>query len=136
MKEYLFSYGTLQKDEVQLELFGRLLAGTKDILKGYKTSSIEIRDESFLSKGEQKYQLTAIISDDKTDTIEGTVFEITRDELLIADEYEPEEYERVKVQLESGKQAWVYKKNHPIVYHPADEASAPLLKPGGELRKI
>lgn len=34
MKEYLFSYGTLQRDEVQLELFGRLLTGKKDPLVG------------------------------------------------------------------------------------------------------
>jgi gamma-glutamylcyclotransferase (GGCT)/AIG2-like uncharacterized protein YtfP len=108
MTEYLFSYGTLQKDEVQLELFGRRLARTKDFLKDYKVSSIEIRDESFLSKGEKKYQLTAIISDNTKDAIEGTVFEVSEEELLLADKYEPEGYKRVRVELESGKQAWVY----------------------------
>jgi gamma-glutamylcyclotransferase (GGCT)/AIG2-like uncharacterized protein YtfP len=106
MNEYLFSYGTLQKDEVQLELFGRLLTGTQDILNGYKISGIEINDESFLSRGEQKNQLTLVVSSD--DTIKGTVFEVTYEELLLADKYEPEEYKRVKVTLESGKQAWIY----------------------------
>ncbi len=108
MREYLFSYGTLQKNEVQLELFGRLLTGTQDILNGYKVSSNEITDESFLSRGEQKHQLTLVSSGDKEVNVEGTVFEITEDELLLADKYEPEEYKRVKVTLESGKQAWVY----------------------------
>ena len=108
MKESLFSYGTLQKEKVQLELFGRILTGSKDILKGHKVSSIEIKDESFLSKGEQTYHLIAIISDDKKDSIEGTVFEISEEELFLADKYEPVEYKRVKVMLESGKQAWVY----------------------------
>jgi gamma-glutamylcyclotransferase (GGCT)/AIG2-like uncharacterized protein YtfP len=108
MREYLFSYGTLQKDEVQLKLFGRLLTGTRDVLKGCKISTIEVKDTSFLSKGEEKYQLTAIISDDKRDTIEGTVFEISDKELTLADLYEPDEYKRVVVVLESGKQAWVY----------------------------
>ena len=108
MKEYLFSYGTLQKDEIQLGLFGRLLTGTRDLLKGYKTESIEIKDESFLSRGEEKYQLTAIVSDDRTDTIEGTVFTVSEDELLLTDKYEPDNYTRIKVRLESGKQAWVY----------------------------
>ena len=108
MNEYLFSYGTLQKDNVQLELFGRLLSGAKDILKGHKTSSIEIRDQSFLSKGEQKDQLTAVISNDKNDAIEGIVFEILEEEILIADIYEPDGYKRVKVKLESGNEAWVY----------------------------
>ncbi len=105
MKENLFSYGTLQKKKVQLKLFGRLLVGTNDILKGYKISSIEIKDESFLSKGEQKYQLTAIPSKNDTDIIEGTVFEISEEELILADKYEPDNYKRVKVVLQSGKEA-------------------------------
>lgn len=108
MKENLFSYGTLQKSEVQLELFGRLLTGAKDILKGYKLSSIEIKDESFLAKGERKFQLTLILSKDNADIIEGTVFEISEEELLSADKYEPDNYKRVKVALESGKKAWIY----------------------------
>lgn len=106
MKENLFSYGTLQKDSVQLELFGRLLKGAKDILKGYKLSSIEITDESFLAKGEAKFQQTVIPSIDGF--IEGTVFEISEAELFLADKYEPENYKRMKVALGSGKEAWIY----------------------------
>ena len=108
MKENLFSYGTLQKDKVQLELFGRHLTGTKDILKGYKLSSIEIKDESVLAKSEQRYHLIAILSKDNTDIIEGIVFEISEEELLIADKYETDDYKRVKVVLQSGKEAWIY----------------------------
>ena len=108
MKEYLFSYGTLQKDKVQLDLFGRLLNGGKDILKGYKASIIEVTDEAFLAKGDGKYQRIAISTNDKNDSIEGTVFEVTAEELLHADKYEPEDYKRIKVELESGKKAWVY----------------------------
>jgi gamma-glutamylcyclotransferase (GGCT)/AIG2-like uncharacterized protein YtfP len=108
MKEYIFSYGTLQKEEVQVELFGRILQGSGDVLRGYKASAIEIADESFLSKGEQKNQQTAIISKDKNDMIKGTVFEITKEELLLADKYEPDGYKRIKVVLESGKEAWIY----------------------------
>ena len=108
MKEYLFSYGTLQKEKVQMELFGRILQGTADILRGYKASAIEITDESFLSKGEQKNQQTAIFSKDKNDMIRGTAFEITEEELLLADKYEPDGYKRIKVALESGKEAWIY----------------------------
>ena len=109
MTEYIFSYGTLQEDRVQLQLFGRILDGTRDILKGYKISDIEIDGDSFLSKGEQKYQRTAIISNDMEDSIEGMVFEVSGDELPLADEYEPEPYKRIKVKLESGKLAWLYK---------------------------
>ena len=106
--EYLFSYGTLQKDKVQLKLFGRLLNGSKDILRGYKVSSIEITDEAFLAKGDGKDQQIAILTNIKTDFIEGTVFEVTEGELTHADKYEPADYIRIKVKLESGKEAWVY----------------------------
>ena len=107
MKEYLFSYGTLQQNKTQLDLFGRLLTGSKDILKGYKVLPIEIKDPAFLSKGEQKDQRIAMISNGN-DSIEGTVLEVTTEELIVADSYEPEDYARVKVMLESGTQAWVY----------------------------
>ncbi len=108
MIEYLFSYGTLQKEKVQMELFGRIFQGAPDTLRGYKAMVIEIKDETFLAKGEQKNQLTAIISDNKKDAVQGTVLELTKEELFLADQYEPDGYGRVKVVLESGKQAWIY----------------------------
>jgi len=108
MKEYLFSYGTLQKEKVQLDLFGRILPGSPDVLRGYKVSTIEITDERFLSKGGGKYQRTLAISDDKNDLIKGTVLELTKEELLTADKYEPGNYKRTDVVLDSGKRAWIY----------------------------
>jgi gamma-glutamylcyclotransferase (GGCT)/AIG2-like uncharacterized protein YtfP len=107
MKDYLFSYGTLQEDEVQLELFGRRLAGSKDVLKGYKTAPIEIRDELFDIQVGQQY-LIAVPSTDENDTVDGTALEVSEAEILRADRYEPKEYRRVSVRLESGKRAWVY----------------------------
>jgi gamma-glutamylcyclotransferase (GGCT)/AIG2-like uncharacterized protein YtfP len=108
MNEYLFSYGTLQKVKVQLELFGRILTGSADTLTGYKVATIEIMDKSFLTKGEEKYQQTVIFTNDKNDNIQGTVLEITEEELSLADKYEPDNYKRIKVVLESGKEAWIY----------------------------
>ncbi len=115
MTAYLFSYGTLQKEKVQLELFGRILQGSADELRGYRTATIEITDESFLSKGEEKFQQTLIVSEDKNDIIKGTVLEVTTEELLLADKYEPENYKRVKVVLGSGKQAWIYVSVDPLI---------------------
>ncbi|MFB2586268.1 gamma-glutamylcyclotransferase family protein [Herbiconiux liukaitaii] len=40
--------------------------------------------------------------------VEGTVFEITADELAAADAYEVDDYRRVLVPLATGEQAWVY----------------------------
>jgi gamma-glutamylcyclotransferase (GGCT)/AIG2-like uncharacterized protein YtfP len=112
VKQYLFSYGTLQKEEVQLELFGRKLKGFADVLRGYKLAAIEIRDEIFLSKGEENIQRTLVASDDVNDIVQGTVLELTEEELQQADKYEPDNYKRRQVQLDSGKQAWVYVANH------------------------
>ena len=108
MKHNLFSYGTLQLEKVQLESFGRRLKGDKDVLHGYKLSYVEIKDESVLSKSEQKYHPIAIKTNNAKDTIEGTVFEITELELHQADNYEVDDYMRVKETLKSGKEAWVY----------------------------
>lgn len=107
MKESLFSYGTLQKEKVQIDLYGRILAGSADVLRGYRISTIEITDETFLSKGEGKYQKTLIISG-SSDIVEGTALEITGVELLLSDKYELNTYKRIKVMLESGKKAWIY----------------------------
>jgi hypothetical protein len=107
MKEYLFSYGTLQKEKVQIDLFGRILAGSNGVLKGYRVSTIEITDETFLSKGAGKYQKT-LIDSDANDIVDGSALELTGEELLLADQYEPENYKRIKVMLESGKKAWTY----------------------------
>lgn len=106
--ENLFSYGTLQEDRVQMNLFGRLLNGAKDFLAGWKLVSIEITDETFLANGEDKIQKTLIQSYNDTDLIAGTVFEISEAELLSADRYEPANYHRIKVVLQSGKEAWIY----------------------------
>src|SRR6185436_839025 len=95
MQEFLFSYGTLQKEKVQLESFGRILKGTKDTLKGYKLFFLEIKDETVLSKSEQKFHPIAVHTNNLDDAIEGIIFEITESELFIADTYEVDEYARV-----------------------------------------
>ena len=48
------------------------------------------------------------IQDQKVDRIDGTVFDITDDELSNADRYEVKDYKRVSAQLASGTTAWVY----------------------------
>jgi gamma-glutamylcyclotransferase (GGCT)/AIG2-like uncharacterized protein YtfP len=108
--ENLFSYGTLQKAEVQLATFGRTLEGEADTLIGYVLMLIQIQDEDFARKnGAQQRNLhfTGINSD----TVEGTVLRVTKNELELADSYEPAEYQRILVKLSSGLDAWVYLSN-------------------------
>jgi hypothetical protein len=51
----LFSYGTLQKEQVQIETFGRILQGDQDILIGYRLEMLEITDSEVLRKSSQKF---------------------------------------------------------------------------------
>lgn len=108
MPEYIFSYGTLRESRVQNELFGRRLTGSNDQLKGFRLKDIDIGDPDFLARGEDIGQQTLVASNNSGDSVDGTVFEITFDELLLVDEYEPSEYRRAEVTLASGKEAWVY----------------------------
>ena len=42
--QLLFTYGTLQHAEVQLDTFGRLVAGEPDALPGYTIDYVEIEE--------------------------------------------------------------------------------------------
>ena len=42
----IFSYGTLQEENVQLSTFGRLLHGQKDGLSGFEQSLVRIEDRT------------------------------------------------------------------------------------------
>ena len=67
----LFSYGTLQLEQVQLETFGRLLKGEKDILEDYKLTMIEITDPEVLRKSNQRFHPIISFSGNKKDQVEG-----------------------------------------------------------------
>jgi gamma-glutamylcyclotransferase (GGCT)/AIG2-like uncharacterized protein YtfP len=109
-KVYLFSYGTLQQEGVQIASFGRLLKGAEDALPGYKQSMIEIADSEVVRKSGKKFHPIVAASDDPSDEIPGKVFEITEAELAAADAYEVSDYKRVLVRLKSGVDAFVYVK--------------------------
>lgn len=106
--ERLFSYGTLQQENVQLATFGRLLKGAPDALVGFKQKLVEITDPDVLAKSGKRFHPIVMRSDVDSDRIEGTVFEITVEELAAADRYEVDDYERIAVSLASGSGAWVY----------------------------
>ena len=107
--EYLFSYGTLQSDSVQLSTFGRKLEGQPDALPGYKLIVITIHDEDFVKTSGSAHHRSLQFTNDPSDVVEGTVLKMTTEELEQADAYEPERYAREMVQLRSGILAWVYR---------------------------
>ncbi len=106
--ELLFSYGTLQLEAVQLSTFGRKLVGTPDELPGFAQSMVKIEDaEVVATSGKTHHPIVAFTGRD-TDTVPGTVFQITAEELRNADTYEVSAYTRVAAILRSGARAWVY----------------------------
>ena len=103
----LFSYGTLQQDDVQQATFGRLLAGTADRLPGHARTMVAIDDPAVVATSGKTHH-PIVRPGDATDAVDGTVFEITDDELAQADRYEVAAYRRVAVTLASGRAAFVY----------------------------
>lgn len=106
--ENLFSYGTLQLVQVQMELFGRRVELVPDALVGFKKEKITIKDEAVVDiSGEEEHVIISYSGND-ADVIEGAVLSITPDELERTDAYETDDYKRISVTLRSGKSAWVY----------------------------
>jgi len=103
----LFSYGTLQLEKVQLENYGRILKGTKDRLSGYQIGLLKITDAVVLLKSGIEQHPTAVKTNDKSDMVEGVLYEITENELTETDKYEVQ-YKRILETFDSGKKAWLY----------------------------
>jgi gamma-glutamylcyclotransferase (GGCT)/AIG2-like uncharacterized protein YtfP len=106
--EYLFSYGTLQLEDLQMALFGRRLEGTCDALPAFQAALVKIDDEATVSLSGKTHHSMAVFTGRAADSIAGTVFALSRDEVERADQYEVSAYKRVSVVLQSGKQAWAY----------------------------
>ena len=104
----LFSYGTLQQEQVQRATFGRLLTGRPDALPGFETSLVRIEDPQVVATSGSTHHPIVRPSADPASCVAGTVFEVTDAELLEADAYEVSAYRRIRVRLASGVQAFVY----------------------------
>lgn len=109
--ENLFSYGTLQQENVQLATFKRKLEGRADFLTGYKLFMLEITDQQVIATSGKKHHPIVEYSGNASDTVAGTVFKVSQAELLQADEYEVSDYIRVRALLKSGEETWVYVKH-------------------------
>src|SRR5512145_1240880 len=105
----IFSYGTLQQENVQLSTFGRVLKGQPDELPGFAQSSVRIEDPKVVAASGKRHHANVTFNGMDDSRVSGTVFEISDAELAAADRYEQlAAYKRVAVMLASGKRAWVY----------------------------
>ena len=105
---WLFSYGTLQQEEVQRATFGRRPEGRPDILAGYAASLVAIADPEVVAISGKTHHPIVHATGNAADEIAGTVFRLTRTELAAADAYEVADYKRIAVRLKSGLEAFVY----------------------------
>jgi gamma-glutamylcyclotransferase (GGCT)/AIG2-like uncharacterized protein YtfP len=108
LTEFLFSYGTLQLEAVQLATFGRQLTGKRDVLTGFEETLLVIEDQTVISLSGKTHHTIAKFTGRTSDMISGTVYSVTPEEIQSADEYEVAPCQRVAVVLQSGIRAWVY----------------------------
>lgn len=106
--EPLFSYGTLQDEAVQRNLFGRQLEGAADALSGFRMDWLEERDPQAVAASSIVRHPVVCETGDAADCVPGTLFQLTSAELARADAYEAGDYRRVRVTLASGRSAWLY----------------------------
>lgn len=106
--ERLFSYGTLQQDDVQLALFERRLQGRPDALPGFRRTVVRIMEADVVAASGSEVHPIVVRTGDGSGEVPGTLFEITAEELAHADAYETSDYRRIEARLKSGVSAWVY----------------------------
>lgn len=104
----LFSYGTLRDPDVQRDVFGRTLASSTDRLPGFERFMETVADPDFVrTSGSARHAILRPTTGD-AEPITGEALEVTAEELMSADRYEPAGYRRVEVTLASRRSAWVY----------------------------
>jgi hypothetical protein len=111
----LFSYGTLQRRDVQLATYGRPLVGSPDALLGYRLEVLPDRDSDAVRISGTKTHMVVRHTGDLADRVPGVVFFLNAEELTATDKYEGSDYRRAELILESRRSAFVY-------VEPEDEA--------------
>jgi hypothetical protein len=106
--QHLFSYGTLQQENVQIAVFGKPVSGKPDAIVGYDLVPVTISSQEAVAISGKAVHTTLVPADGEATPIEGVVFHISEDDLAAADRYESAEYKRIRVALRSGVEAWVY----------------------------
>jgi hypothetical protein len=105
----LFSYGTLQQDDVQRSTFGRRLHGQRDELPGFAPAFVRIDDPQVAATLGRTRHANAEFNGNADSRVSGMVFEVTDAEIASVDAYEAAySYERVSATLASGREAWLY----------------------------
>ena len=104
---WLFSYGTLREPAVQQTLFGRAVEGVADALTGFTLDHVAITDAEVLAtSGSDRHPILRRGSE--ADQVPGSALWLSAEELAVVARYEVADYARMKVELASGREAYVY----------------------------
>lgn len=104
----LFSYGTLQFEQVQKDTFGRILKGKKELLEGYQVQDLKITDQKVIISSGTDVHPILVYTGVASDVVEGMLFEVSDEELAHADKYEVSDYKRVTLTFKSGIEGFAY----------------------------
>ncbi|MEH3032655.1 MAG: gamma-glutamylcyclotransferase [Aeromicrobium erythreum] len=104
----VFSYGTLQLDSVQREVFGRPVPVEPAAVLGHVLGEVVVDDPAVIAASGTEIHPLLLPSDDPSARVEGVVLRLDDAQLAAADAYEVDAYARVRVPLEGGGEAWVY----------------------------
>jgi hypothetical protein len=85
----LFSYGTLQQEDVQLATFGRRLGGQADALVGFEPSSVRIEDPRVAATLGKTHHANVKFNGRDESRVPGSVFEVTDAELAVRGDVHP-----------------------------------------------
>jgi hypothetical protein len=73
----IFSYGSLQREDVQLATLGRRLAGRRDELLGFEPSSVKIEDPSVIAATGNTHHADVRRAENEESRVKGMAFEVT-----------------------------------------------------------
>jgi hypothetical protein len=105
----LFSYGDLQRDDVQRSTLGRLVSGRTDELVGWVLGYVPIEDPAVVAATGKTHHNDVRFDGHDGSRVLGSVLDVTESELARIDEFEARfAYHRVPARLASGGEAWVY----------------------------
>jgi gamma-glutamylcyclotransferase (GGCT)/AIG2-like uncharacterized protein YtfP len=105
----LFSYGTLQLEEVQRRTFGRVPSSEADRLAGYRIVLTRVDNPEFVAETGKDLHNTLAPCAEGGCWVDGVALDLSPEEMTIADDYERRaSYRRMQVVLMSGRRAWVY----------------------------
>lgn len=103
---HLFSYGTLLQTQVQQAIFGRVITTRPATVVDHRIGEVRITDPQVIATSGT--DIHPILEPAAGEHVDGGVLELTETELLAADAYEVDDYQRVQVSLATAETAWAY----------------------------